>query len=143
MRMVYDDAMQGKMVATVAWFMDVLDVRRIVEPEYGMDRVQMGKLKRLMNQYFSTQDLRIGDTVTHKNGIGNNCLYPVYYEPPGATEIQQCGSINLNTGMFGEGYVSCENYNGTRISPIYKVRARSITRMAGCETELNYHVRVH
>ncbi len=43
--------------------------------------------------------------------IGNNCNYLVYYRPETANELQQCGSINVNSGMYGEGLVSCEDYN--------------------------------
>lgn len=129
MRIVYDDATQGVMVAAVNEFMSGLDVKKIVEYENGMERVQMHKLKRLMDQYLGKRDFRIGDTVTHAHGIGNNCMYPVYYAPEDAAEIQQCGNINLNTGMFGEGYVSCEDYNKRRVGPSYKVRACGIRRI--------------
>ena len=43
-------------------------------------------------------------------------------------EIQQCGSINLNTGLYGEGYVSCEDYNGKRIGAAYEVRTRGVKK---------------
>lgn len=59
--------------------------------------------------------------VTHANGIGNNCCYPVFYRPEGVDEMQQCGSVNLNRGLYGEGYVSCEDYNGRRVGPLYRV----------------------
>lgn len=122
MRIVYDDTMQNAMVSTVKEFMAGFNVKQIVEYSYGIDRVQMHKLKRLLNQHLMAQGFRIGDTVTHAHGIGNNCCYPVYYAPKGATEIQQCGSINLNTGLYGEGYVSFEDYNGKRVGPAYEVR---------------------
>lgn len=130
MRIVYDDAMQGAMVSAVKEFMAGLDVKQITEPEYGMNRVQMHKLKGLLNRYLNVRNFRIGDTVTHAHDIGNNCCYPVYYAPEGAAEIQQCGSLNLNTGLYGEGYVSCEDYNGKRVGPAYEVRVRGIMRTA-------------
>lgn len=117
MRIVYDDTMQSEMVVAVGRFMDTLDVKRI----NGMDGVQMHILREKLNLYLEHCRMSIGGKVTHAYGIGNNCQYPVYYHPEGVSEIQQCGSININTGMYGEGYVSCEDYNGRRIGELYEV----------------------
>ena len=65
--------------------------------------------------------MSIGNKVTHAHGIGNNCQYPVYYHPEGSDEVQECGSININSGMYGEGFVSCEDYNGRRVGKLYEV----------------------
>lgn len=124
MRIVYDDAMQSEMVKAVETFMDALDVGPFVSYEWGTDRVQMHKLRESLNRFLSSRHMSIGNTVTHAHGIGNNCLYPVYFQPADAGELQQCGSINLNTGLYGEGYVSCEDYNGRCVGPRYEVRAR-------------------
>lgn len=121
MRIVYDDAKQGLMVNAVRSFMNDLNVKRFLREELGMDRIQMNLIRASLNRFLATKRLSIGEKVTHAHGIGNNCCYPVYYRPEGADEMQQCGNINLNRGLFGEGYVSCEDYNGRRIGPAYKV----------------------
>ncbi len=128
MRIIYDDAMQESMAAAVGKFMDSLDVKEITRYEWGKDRVQMGILKKRLGLYLEPYRMSIGNTVTHAHGIGNNCQYPVYYHPEGMDEIQQCGSININTGMFGEGFVSCEDYNGKRIGAAYEVSPRGVTK---------------
>ena len=121
MRIVYDDTKQDELVAAVEKFMASFDVKRIVQYEYGMDRVQMHILREKLNLYLEHCRMSIGNKVTHAHGIGNNCQYPVYYYPEGSDEIQECGSININSGMYGEGFVSCEDYNGRRVGKLYKV----------------------
>lgn len=128
MRIVYDDAMQESMAAAVGKFMDSLDVKGITQYEWGTDRVQMGILKKRLSSYLEPYRFSIGNTVTHAHGIGNNCRYPVYYRPEGVDELQQCGSINLNSGMYGEGYVNCEDYNGRRVGAAYEVTTRGVTK---------------
>ena len=128
MRIVYDDTMQGSMTAAVEGFMESLDVKEIVRYEWGTDRVQMGILKENLRLYLEPYRMSIGNTVTHAYGIGNNCQYPVYYHPEGSDEIQQCGNINLNSGMYGEGFVSCEDYNGKRVGAAYEVTTRGVTK---------------
>ncbi len=128
MRIVYDNAMQGSMAAAVGKFMDSLDVKEITRYEWGTDRVQMDILKRMLGLYLKPYRMSIGNTVTHAYGIGNNCQYPVYYHPEGVDEIQQCGNINLNSGMYGEGVVSCVDYNGIRIWAAYEITTRGVTK---------------
>lgn len=128
MRIVYDDAMQGSMAAAVEGFMDSLDVKEIIRYEWGKDRVQMDVLKKRLGLYLEPYRFSIGNTVTHAYGIGNNCQYPVYYHPEGMDELQQCGSINLNSGMYGEGFVSCEDYNGKRVGAAYELTTCGITK---------------
>ena len=122
MRIVYDDAKQGVMVEAVEKYMsNAFRVKEVVEYEWGTDRVQMHRLKSALNLFLADYDMSIGNTVTHAHGIGNNCMYPVYYQPKGATEIQHCGNINLNSGLYGEGYVSMEDYNGKRIGSAWEI----------------------
>ncbi len=128
MRIVYDDAMQGGMAEAVEGFMDSLDVKEIIRYEWGKDRVQMDVLKKRLGLYLEPYGFSIGNTVTHAYGIGNNCQYPVYYRPEGVDELQQCGSINLNSGMYGEGFVSCEDYNGRRVGAAYELTTCGITQ---------------
>ena len=128
MRIVYDDTMQETMAAAVGEFMDALNVEEIVRYEWGTDRVQMGAIKKKLGLYLEPYRMSIGNTVTHAHGIGNNCQYPVYYRPEGVDEIQQCGSINLNSGLYGEGYVSCEDYNGKRVGAAYEVTTRGVKK---------------
>lgn len=128
MRIVYDDAKQDVMTAAVEKFMDSLSVEEITQHKYGIDRVQMHVLSQKLDAYLKAYSMSIGNTVTHAYGIGNNCQYPVYYHPEGLDEIQQCGSINLNSGMYGEGFVSCENYNGKRIGAAYEVKTYGVIK---------------
>ena len=128
MRIVYDDTMQETMAEAVGEFMEALNVGEIVRYEWGTDRVQMGILREKLGIYLKHYRMSIGNTVTHAHGIGNNCQYPVYYHPEGMDEIQQCGNINLNSGLYGEGFVSCEDYNRNRIGAAYEVRTRGVVR---------------
>lgn len=128
MRIVYDDTMQDAMVEAVGRFMDSFDVKGIIRYEWGTDRVQMHILREKLHLYLKRYRMSIGNKVTHAYGIGNNCQYPVYYHPEGSDEIQQCGNININSGMYGEGFVSCEDYNRNRIGAAYEVRIRGIKK---------------
>lgn len=128
MRIVYDDAMQDRMAEAVGMFMDSLNVKEITRYEWGTDRVQMHILKEKLGLYLEPYRMSIGNKVTHAYGIGNNCQYPVYYHPEGSDEIQQCGNINLNSGMYGEGFVGCEDYNGKRVGAAYEVTTRGVTK---------------
>lgn len=120
MRIIYDDAKAGIAIATIKDFMEHhLDVKTIVRMENWMERVQRDKLKEQLSRFIAKDNLSIGDTVTHAYGIGNNCQYPVYYNAE--NELQQCCSININIDPFGTGYVSLEDYNGKRISCLYKI----------------------
>ena len=128
MRIVYDDAMEQKMVWAVGRFMETLHVEEIVVYEWRMDRVSMTELRVRLNRFLRDHRLRIGEKAVHAYGIGNKCRYPVYYSPEGLEELQQCGSINLNTGLYGEGYVSCVNYNGKRVGAMYEVRKEGVIK---------------
>ena len=126
MRIVYDDNMQSTLVQAVSSFMERLSVAEVTRYESGMKRIQMYLVREKLNKYLQDYHMEIGKTVTHAHGIGNNCQYPVYYHPEDADEIQQCAYINLNTGLCGEGYLSCEDYNGNRIGNIYELRKYGI-----------------
>ena len=67
---------------------------------------------------------RIGtEDVFHRSNIANNSRYPVYYTQdynPGF-DGQQVAWININHGMRGEAYVSCENWVGKRIGNLYEI----------------------
>lgn len=126
MRIVYDDAKASKAVAALHDFMTwKLDIKSVVREENWMQRVQRVELKSQLSRFFARDNLRIGDTVTHAYGIGNNCRYPVYYEAE--NEFQECCAININIDPFGVGYVSLEDYNGKRIGNPYKLNAFGVT----------------
>lgn len=126
MRIVYDDAKADKAVAALHDFMTRrLDIKTVVREENWIMRVQRPELKRQIARIFAQDNLEIGDTVTHANGIGNNCRYPVYYKA--GNELQQCCSININVDPFGTGYVSLEDYNGKRISRLYELTSHQVT----------------
>lgn len=128
MRIVYDDTMQGEMTEAVGRFMAAIDVKRIMRHELGMERIQMHILREKLNLFLEQYRMSIGGEVTNAHGIGNNCKYPVYYYPEDSREIQKCGYININTGMYGEGYVSCEDHNGNLTGVSYKVDRCGIKR---------------
>ena len=120
MRIVYDDAKSHEAVSAVKDFMEHhLDVKSVVREENWMEQVQRAELKEQLSRFIAKNNLIIGDTVTHYGGIGNNCQYPVYYKAE--NELQQCCSININVDPFGKGYVTLEDYNGNRISRLYKI----------------------
>lgn len=127
MRIVYDDTMQDVVVELVKEFMRQINYNMtpFVRYEWGMDRVQMHKIKPKLNLFISDDGFEIGNTVTHAHGIGNNCMYPVYYNA--GNEIQHCANININSGMYGEGYISLEDYNGKKIGMSYEVRKSGVT----------------
>ena len=121
MRIVYDDAKAITMIEALADFMtNHLNIKSIVRPDYGMDRVQRPELKKQLSHFISDYDLSIGDTVTHAYGIGNNCQYPVYYKAE--NELQQCCSININIDPFGKAYMTLEDYNGKQIGDSYRIQ---------------------
>jgi len=128
MRIVYDDSRQKDFTNALEGFISGIDIKDLVRYEWGTDRVQMAYVREKLNGYLKPFHMEIGRTVTHANGIGNNCMYPVYYCPEDTAEIQHCAYINLNTGMFGEGYLSCEDYNGKLISPVYEFHTYGIKR---------------
>ena len=127
MRIVYDDAMQRTVVKLVDDFMSRLrlNMKQVVKYDYGMERVQRVEVKARLNEFLKHQYMEVGNTVTHAHGIGNNCQYPVYYHAE--NEIQQCANININSGMYGEVYVSVEDYNGKRVSKSYELTRHGIT----------------
>ena len=126
MRIVYDDTMQNQVVTLVAEYMTFLNkhMERVVSYEYGMDRVQRAKVKERLNGYLEDHYMEIGNTVTHAHGIGNNCQYPVYYHAD--NEIQHCANININSGMYGEVYVSIEDYNGRKVGRRYELTRHGV-----------------
>lgn len=129
MRIVYDDTMQEMVFELVSQYMSFLNTHmdKVVRYEWGMERVQRAKVKERLNGYFEDNLMEIGNTVTHANGIGNNCQYPVYYY--GANEVQHCANININSGMYGEVYVSVENYNGKRVGGVfYELTRHGVTK---------------
>lgn len=127
MRIVYDDTMQDVVVNLLEEFMRQINrhMASFVKYEWGMFRVQMDKIKSKFNLFISDDLFEIGNTVTHAHGIGNNCMYPIYYKA--GNEIQHCVNINIITGMYGEGYISLEDYNGKKIGMSYKVMTSGVT----------------
>ena len=121
MRIVYDDAMQMDMVGIIARTCESLDVRSLLEYDNGTDRIQRPILKSKLNRALEAKNMFIGDTAEHAYGIGNNSKYPVYFRTTNAGEMQVCGYVSINVGLFGEAYVYCSDYNDSRISPSYEI----------------------
>ena len=128
MRIVYDDTMQQKAVKLVAEYLAFLNnhMDRVVRYDWGMDRVQSSLVKARLQGYLEDFHFDIGKTVTHANGIGNNCQYPIYYDGEW-DEIQHCANININSGLYGDVYVSIEDYNGKCVGRCYKLTRHGVT----------------
>lgn len=129
MRIVYDDTMQSRVVRLVEEYLTFLNnhMDRVVRYEWGMNRVQRSLVKARLQGYLEDYGFDIGKTVTHANGIGNNCQYPVYYDG-GFDELQHCANININSGLYGDVYVSIENYNGKCVGCRYELTRNGVTR---------------
>lgn len=127
MRIVYDDAMQKTLIKVVNDVMLYLNqnIKVVVKYDYGTNRVQGGKVKELLNRVFADYGFEIGNNVTHAHGIGNNCRYPVYYHAE--NEVQHCADININTGLYGEAFVSIVDYNGKVIGTKYELTKHGVT----------------
>ena len=128
MRIVYDDTMQQKAVKLVAEYLEFLNkhMDRVVRYEWSMNRVQKNLVKERLQGYLEDFGFDIGKTVTHAHGIGNNCQYPIYYHGC-VNEIQHCANININSGLYGDVYVSIEDYNGKAIGKKYTLTRHGIT----------------
>ena len=127
MRIVYDDKELPTLINTVNKFMQQLNQKSVTAYENSTDRIQMNQVREKLNEFLKLNcNMEIGTKVTHAYGIGNNCQYPVYYHVE--NEIQQCAYINLNSGMFGEGFVSLEDYNGHKVGESYEITPRHIIR---------------
>ena len=132
MRIVYDDAMQKEACEIVHDAMMHLNNRidLVVRHEYGMNRVQRATVKERIDGILEDYGFGIGNTVTHANGIGNNCMYPIYYYAN--NEIQHCANININSGLYGDVYVSVEDYDGRVVSRKYlKQKEKPRTKSRG------------
>lgn len=127
MRIVYDDKKQKTLIKAVDDFIRTLSIKCFTEYEWGMERVKMEKIKQELNNFLKINyNMEIGNKVTHLYGIGNNCCYPVYYHPKNKNEIQHCANININSGMYGEGFINIEDYNGCKVSKIYELNENGI-----------------
>lgn len=126
MRIIYDDAMQTTVVERIALTMIRLNslMPAYVEYDYGMHRVKKTKLVDHINDMLMSINCSIGKTVTHPHGIGNNSQYPVYYRD--GDDMFLCAYLNVNVDPFGIGYVCCSDYNGTRVSPLYKLTQQGV-----------------
>lgn len=121
MRIVYDDTMQSQFVMVLRIFLNELkgNMKSVTSYSWGMDRVDSCKVKEKLNKMIECDGFEIGKNVTHTNGIGNNCKYPVYYYT--YDETQCCAYININSGLYGEVYISVEDYNCNKVSKCYEL----------------------
>ena len=126
MRIVYDDTMQGKFTMLLRIFLGELkgNMKSVTSYSWGMDRVDSWKVKDKLNRMLECEGFEVGKNVTHANGIGNNCKYPVYYYT--YDETQLCAYININSGLYSEVYVSVEDYNCNKVSNCYELTPRGI-----------------
>ena len=126
MRIVYDDTMVKEVKRLLENAMRNIDggIEKYTRYEYGMQRVQRPEVKKRINEIFNDCYMKIGNTVTHAHGIGNNCMYPVYFH--GETEIQHCCNININSDMYGCLYICLEDYNGRVIGSKYEITRNGV-----------------
>ncbi len=128
MRIIYDDAQAQACVAALRTFMDKLSPVEVCRMDYGINRVQDDMVWEKLNAFLSYRYyMSIGKQAEHYQGIGNNNKYPVYYSPEKEKEIQICCYVEINTGLYGEGFVYLSDYDGNRISPTYTLTARAKT----------------
>lgn len=129
MRIIYDDTMQSEFVSVklpnflLRYEENPEELESIAKYDYGMTRIQVSLLKEQLNQAVKDCFFEIGNDVTHANGIGNNCRYPVYYTA-NPDELQICCYISINKGMYGEAYMYCDDYNKKRIGSSYEINYR-------------------
>ena len=127
MRIVYDDSMQKDFIKFVDVYMLYIKdiISQFVKYDYGMERVQRHLVLENFDDFlYYNSKFQRGRTVTHANGIGNNCLFPVYYKAE--NELQHCANINFNIDCFGSLYISVEDYNGKRITKVYQISQHGI-----------------
>lgn len=127
MRIVYDDTYQKELVDLVDGFLAGVNISYFVRKrDNKIDRTQF---KESLNEFLNIRSFNIGNKATHAHGIGNNCNYPVYYtNKNNKDELQHCANININSGLHGELYISCEDYNGSRVSHVYTLSEWGIKR---------------
>ena len=127
MRIVYDDERMPELSKVVYNFVTKMDVEKYLREENWMERVQSPLVRAALMNVLGEHRFSIGNKAAHAYGIGNNCDYPVFYHPEDGSEMQLCGNINLNTGMFGELYIYLDDYNGSRVGPAYEVTKFGVT----------------
>lgn len=121
MRLIYDDTKAATVRQLLCEFMlsSDISVKDFLEYDYGMQRIQTHILYKRISEYLKERGFRIGSSAKHSNGIGNNCAYAVYFDTP--DEIQECCSIHINQGMYGEAWVYLTDYDNKKISKSYKL----------------------
>ena len=125
MRIVYDDQKVSEFMAVLDEFLFQMRFSKVCRNSYGMKRVQSDLVKEQLQTYVYPMGYEIGCKATHAHGIGNNCLYPVFYTKS-ADEKQQVCFIAINSRMYSECYVYVEDYTGTVISPCYDIHTGRI-----------------
>lgn len=128
MRVVYDDTRQMKAYEHFLSFLADLRIKDVIKYSNGMNRISGSLVKQYLNNWLESFDMNIGNDVYNAYGIGNNCKYPLYYNDFGEDEKQICAYININTGMFGECYVSLEDYDRRKIGETYELTSRGIKK---------------
>ena len=126
MRIIYDD----REIKKVCEYLDNficwdIDIESISEQDYGSMRCQRHLFKKYFNTYLSERNMLIGKTATHANGIGNNNKYPIYYLVDD-NNMEICGYININSGLYSEIYVSICDYNDDICSKKYEITPNKV-----------------
>lgn len=126
MRVVYDDSQANLAVDIIDECMEdfKISLDYFLKYESGINRIQTDRLRKRINKRLEEYGFRIGNTVTHAHGIGNNCAYPVYFDTP--DEIQECCTICINRGMYGEAWVYLKDYNNNKLGKSYELHHTGI-----------------
>lgn len=120
MRIAFDDTKANEVVDLLQRFMcDGLNVEVASKYEYGMNRIQRSSIIYQLGRFLADFGFWIGGKVTHANGIGNNWQSSIFYNA--GDETQEVCYLNCNIDPFGVCYMSLEDYNGNRITGIYKL----------------------
>ena len=130
MRIVFDDAQMGQLKHLMtAFVMNRLTagvLKHISPYDYGMHRVNKQMLKERLSSFLDDYGFEIGKDVHHKNGIGNNSRYPVYYRAD-HDEKQQVGYVNLNSDLYSSIYMYLTDYNDEKVGRTCVVSPNSAT----------------
>lgn len=126
MRVVYDDSQANLAVDIIDECMEDFNVSLdyFIKYENGTKRIQPDILYKRINERLKEHGLRIGNTVTHAHGIGNNCAYPIYFDTP--DEIQQCCTIHISLSPFGQAGLYLKDYDNNTIGKTYRLGYRGI-----------------
>lgn len=112
MRRVIDDTMYEKISDDIMHFVDFMPIKSVSKYEWGMDRIQVSKVKAYISNRFTELEVPVKFCKTeHAHGIGNNNAIEIVWCGE-EKEEQICGLLHLNTDMYGGIYCYCTDVDG-------------------------------